>query len=46
VDDAPDRVPALQAECEASGAVAVEADAQCLQIVDTGGRLVHEDLGR
>ena len=46
VDDAPDRVPALEAEREAPGAVAVEVDAERLQVLHPRGRLAHEDLGR
>ena len=46
VNDAPDRVPALQAERQAPGAVAVEADAQRLQVFHPGGRLAYEDLRR
>ena len=46
VDDTPDRVPALEAERESSGAIAVEADAERLQVFYPGGRLAHEDLGR
>jgi len=42
----PDRMTALQTKCEASGAVAVEADAQRLQVLYARWRLAHEDLGR
>ena len=46
VHDAPDRMTALQAERQGSGAVAVEADSQRLQVFHACGRLAHEDLGR
>ncbi len=44
VDDAPDRVAALETERKAAGAVAVEMDTERLQVFHPGGRLTHEDL--
>ncbi len=45
VDDAPDRVPALEAECEVTVAIGVETHAKRLQVRHAVGRLAHEDLG-
>ena len=46
VDDAADRVPALQAEREVPEAVGVEAHAERLQVAHAVGRLADEDLSR
>ena len=46
VDDAADRVAALEAEREVAVAVGVEAHAEPLEVGEAGGRLVAEHLGR
>ena len=46
VDDAAQRVAALEAEGEPAEAVGVEADAELLELAHLAGRLVAEDAGR
>ena len=46
VDDAPDRMSALQPQREPAEAIGVETHAQRLQVLDARGRLAHEDLRR